>query len=109
MSSRPDRLELVADLSPLLHQLVVGLQAEEEAFRHHEIAGEPQIRIGGYRTLAKHNLVDPIRRDSDRLCKSCLRQPHRLQKFLPKNLAWMRIGQEFSGSRRSTSCACPSL
>src|SRR3954463_5790676 len=56
--ARTDSLELVADLAAALHQLVGGLQPDEEAFRHAEIAREPQIGVRGDGALAKHDFVD---------------------------------------------------
>ncbi len=56
--ARPDGLELVADLTPALPQIVVSLQAEEESFRHAEVTREPQVRVGSDRALSQDDLVD---------------------------------------------------
>ena len=64
--ARLDGQELGRDLALALHQVVVCLQAEEEALRKAEIAGEAQVAVGAHRALAVHQLVDPARRHVQR-------------------------------------------
>ena len=46
------------------HQIVIGLQAKEEAGRQAEIAGQAQVGVRGDRPLAEHDFVDPARRNA---------------------------------------------
>src|SRR3954469_15524020 len=77
-SRRPwsDRLQLVSDLPPPFHELVVCLQADEEAFRHSKVTRETQVGVGGDGALAKHNLIDAARGHANRVRERGLRQRH---------------------------------
>ncbi len=48
----------------------IGLQAEEEAFREPEIAGEAEIGVGADAASAVDQLVDPTRRHVERARKA---------------------------------------
>ena len=79
---------------------MVGLEAELETLRDCEIPCQPQVRISGDRSFAKHDLVDAARRDVNRTCQciltrareTILRQTHRLDEFQQQNLAWVGLG-----------------
>src|SRR5438034_9381009 len=97
---RSYRLELRANLSPPLHQLVVGLQAKKESFRYPEIARETQVGISCDSALAEYDLVNATRRYADRVGESSLRQSEGLQEILKQDFTRMRVVQQVSGSRR---------
>jgi hypothetical protein len=100
LTSRPDRLELLPDLPPARHQVVIGLQLQKKSIAQAEIAGEPQVCVGGDGALAEHDLVDAPRRHADGARQRRLRQRHRLQEFLEQNFAGLRIGQKLSRGNR---------
>jgi hypothetical protein len=58
-----------ADHALSLHQLIIGLQTDEETVRHFEIARQPQVGVGGDGALAQDDLVDAPRRYADRACE----------------------------------------
>src|SRR6185369_1647575 len=87
----PDRVELVGDLAAAGRELVVGLQAEEEALRQAEVAGETQVRIGGDGALAEHDLVDAAWGHMKRVGERGVRQAHGLQELLPEDLARVEV------------------
>ena len=60
--ARRNQFEGGTEFAAALHQVVIGLQAEEEAWRQAEVPGQAQIGVGGDRPLAEHNLVDPAGR-----------------------------------------------
>src|SRR5436190_6390288 len=68
-------------------QLEVGLHVHPELRRRLEELREPQRRIGGYPSLAPHELIEAHGRHPQRLGRRGLRHLERLQELLEKNLA----------------------
>jgi hypothetical protein len=101
--ARPDRFEIAVDLTPPLHQIIVHLQAEKEAFRQAEIAREPKVSVGSNISLAQHDLVDAARRDVNGTRQRVLAEAHRLEELFEQDFAGMWIEKQRAprrGSRR---------
>lgn len=68
--------------------IVSRLRTQPVPVRQTEEAAESKIRIGRHRALSGHDLADPLRRHTNLLRQSVLRQAERHEKFFP---------QQFSG------------
>jgi hypothetical protein len=55
---RCDLRQLWLDPTALLHQVVIGLDAEPEPLRHAEVASKAEICISRNRALAEDDLID---------------------------------------------------
>src|SRR5260370_31985840 len=89
--ARADGFEIAVDFALPLHQVVVHLQPEKEAFRQPEIPGEPKVSVGSDVALAQHDLIDPAWRDVYRASQRVLTEPHRLKELFEQDFARMRV------------------
>src|SRR5216684_7907814 len=107
--ARADGLEIAVDFPTPLHQIVVHLKPEEEPFRQAEIAGEPQVGVGGDISLAQHDLVDAARSYMNRTCQRVLAEFHRLEKLFKQDFAGVGIGKQPAFRFRHVTCAFQSF
>ena len=77
------------------HQVVIGLEAEEETGRPAEVAGQAKVRVGRDRARADDDFVDAARRNAQLVRERGLAERQRLEEILKKNLSRRRIGQKF--------------
>ena len=94
--------EVGSEFAAALHEIVIRLEAKKETGRQAEIAGQPQVRVGGDRALAEHDFVDAAGRHIQRAGERSLAHVERPQELLKQDFAWSWIGKPLrvSGNRR---------